>query len=148
MQGAPSFVASRTPFHGFGGKGSCHRTLPRGGCAWGMPRNSAPAFDLCTPRICPKVVNAMKSPFCARTMLVPNCDSTAKRITARISTEARRELKLENFFVKNPPVWKLVDAAWLVDADNLEPATVRAFALWPVIALMFTHFSIKMSVEE
>jgi hypothetical protein len=81
-------------------------------------------------------------------MPAPNCDGTAKRITARISTEARRELKLEDFFVTNPPVWKLVDAAWLVDADNLEPATVRVVAQWPVFVLVFTHFSIKMSVEE
>src|SRR5215472_8080557 len=58
--GAPKDVASRTPFHLVAGMGSCQRKLPTGGCAYGMPRNSAPPEDLLTPRASPLAVPTTK----------------------------------------------------------------------------------------
>src|SRR6185295_1133026 len=52
-QGAPNARASRTPFHGTGGCGSRHLESPTGGCAKGMPRNSAPPDGRGAPRSWP-----------------------------------------------------------------------------------------------
>src|SRR4051812_8801470 len=95
-----SRVASRTPAHLVAGRGGCHRSVPPGGAAYGMPRNSSTG-PFATPRTVPLAVRTTSPPTTGRLRETAAFDpgtpaARTPRVIPRVNPTAPRRVRVRH----------------------------------------------------